>query len=571
MADQQALPVPRSDEVKRYFYENAPLGETRRYRQLDRYEAHYGCRQYAHQGYDWWGMSADQMETVSPDVQVPLGFTQPALNLTVRQRRPTAPYNLCKAVVDRFTGLLFSDVRHPDISIEGDEDTEGFLLAAMESMRFWAKMREARTVGGSVGSSLVTVHLRDGKFCLEVHNPKHCQVVWKDRRSLMPFAVLKCYRYPVMEDILDPRTNEYKGSKQVDYLYRRVITEVDDTVYVPAKLDGEKPSTWEVESEVKHGLGFFPGVWVQNLPVLEQEDGEPDCQGAWQSFDAMDRILAQQNKAVLLNLDPTLCLKLDAKEMAQMGGSVRKGSDNALYLGASGSANYLEITGSGVDAGSKVWAQLKQNTLDVVRCVLVDPQTISGAAQSAKAIEYIYAPMLEKADDLRAQYGDLCVVPLLRVVEKMVRKFAGQTVQIAPGKVGRYKFDLPPKVTQEDQGDGTTKRIVGDHALGLGGYIRLSWGPYFAPTAQDKQAALQALSAAKMGGLIDQETAVKQASLLFDVRDPASMLEKIKAEEQAAMGGGYGADLGGMEAATEDWSTPEAESPLAPASEGKKP
>lgn len=519
-------PIPRAPEVKAYLYQNAVIGETRRFRQLDRYEAHYSCRAYAHQEYDWWGMTADQMETVSPEIQVPFGFTQPALALSVRQKRPTAPYNLPKAIVDRFTGLLFSDARRPDVTVEGDQDTEDFLLAALEQMRFWPKMREARTIGGAIGSTLVTAHLRDGRFSLDVHNPKNVQVVWKDRRTLQPLAALILYRYDQEEDDIDEKTGEVKGVKIVEYLYRRIITEDDDTVFVPVKLEPGAEMDWVVESTSEHNLGFFPGVWIQNLPVIEVEDGNPDCHGAWHGFDTIDRLLSQMNKAALLNLDPTLKIAVDPKVIDAQGG-LRKGSENALMVGHGGDASYVEITGSGIDAGLKIYTVIKSNILDVTACVLVDPETISGAAQSAKAIEYIYAPMLVKADDLRAQYGDLGVLPLLRIIERIARDLSGRSVQLEDGTIGQLGFDLPLKRTADDK--------MVPRVLGAGGHIAITWGPYFAPTEADKNMAVTNLVAAQTGGLIDMETAIKQAAPLFGVRDAATMLKRVKEEQQELM------------------------------------
>lgn len=547
----------RTDLIKQYFRDNAVVGESRRFRQLDRYEAHYLCTQYAHLPYDWWGLSADQLETVSPEVQVPAGFTQPALSLLARQKRPTAPYNLAKAVVDRFTGLLFSEKRKPDIEVEGDPDTDGFLHACMEQMRFWPKWREARTLGGSTGSVLVTVHLKKGRFVMTSHNSKHVQILWKDRRALEPEAALILYRYPKEEYERDPRTGEQQA-RVVDYLYRRIITADDDTVYRAVKLAPNASLDWEVESVNKHKLGFFPGVWIQNMPVAEAEDGDPDCQGAWQTFDTIDRLLAQANKALLLNLDPTLTLKVDAKELAAMGGSVRKGSDNALYVGAGGSANYLEMTGAGVEAAQKLVDRLKQNALDVVRCVMVDPSTISGSAQSAKAIEYIYAPMLEKADDLRAQYGDMGVIPILKIIEQMARRYHGVETE-REGKKVILRIDLPKR------SDGTP------HVLGPGGWIRIKWGAYFAPTETDRQTAIGNIVSAKSAEVIDSETAVRHAALLFDVQDPDAMLERIKADKEAEQSAMFG---GGLPGYVEPSGVPEVttgEEPGPPAGEGGNP
>ena len=522
--------VPLASSVKQYFFDNAVVGETDRFRRLNRMEAHYLCTQYAHQPYDWWGLPADAAETVSPSVQVPLGFTQPALNMLARQKRPTAPYNLAKAIVDRFTGLLFSEARKPDVEVEGDPDTDDFMHAAMEQMRFWARWREARAVGGATGSVLVTMHLRRGRFVMQAHNPKHVQVLWKDRRALEPLGVLVIYRYPQEDFITDPKTGE-TTTRIVDYLYRRIITDQDDTVYKPVKLEPGANLAWEIESTAEHRLGIFPGVWVQNKPVVEQEDGDPDCQGAWQSFDTIDRLLSQMNKALLLNLDPTLVIKVDPKELLAMGGSVRKGSDNALNVGT-GDAKYLEMVASGVEAGHKLCDRLKQNVLDVTRCVLVDPEKLSGAAQSAKAMEYIYAPMLEQADELRSQWGDNGVIPMLRLIELMARKFHGVEAEQG-GKKVILQLDLPKK------SDGSVRK------LGPGGWIRLKWGAYFSPTETDKQITIGNIISAKAGGIIDEETAVNTGAPIFGVQDAKKMLAQIQAEQAKAMAMGMGPEYGG--------------------------
>lgn len=516
--------IPLAENIKQFFFENAVVGETRRFRQINRYEAHYNCLQYAHQPYDWWGLPADAAETVSPDVQVPIGWNQPALNLLARQKRPTCPYNLAKAIVDRFTGLLFSDSRKPDVEVEGDPDTDDFLHACMEQMRFWARWREARAIGGACGSVLVTLHLKAGRFVMQCHNSKHVQILWKDRRALEPLAALIIYRYPQEEFATDPKSGEVT-TRVVEYLYRRIITDQDDTVYKPVKLEPTANLAWQEESTAEHNLGVFPGVWIQNKPVIEQEDGDPDCQGAWQSFDTIDRLLSQMNKALLLNLDPTLVLNIDPKELLAMGGSVRKGSDNALYVGAQGDAKYLEMIASGVEAGHKLVDRLKQNALDVTRCVLADSEKLSGAAQSAKAMEYIYAPMLEQADEFRSQWGDCGVIPILRLAEKMARKFHGVEVQQGD-KTVVTELDLPKRA------DGSPR------VLGPGGWIRLKWGAYFSPTETDKQMQVTTIISAKTSELIDSETAINQAAPIFGVQDASAMLDKIekqKADEAAQM------------------------------------
>lgn len=516
---------PRSAEVRAFLYSTASVGEDERYRQIDRYEAHFACKQYSHLQYNWWGLPADSLETISPSIQVPMGWEQPMLGLNVLSKRPSAPLNLARAVVDRFTGLLFSNVRAPRIECEGDDDTEGWLRAAMEASQFWARMRLARSVGGSCGSVLMTASLRDGVFDVEVHNPKHCTILWKNKRRHQPEAVLVMYKVLREELDVDPKTGEVRGTKKVPYLYRRIISEQEDVVFKPVRMERTPAELkWEVESRIEHDLGFFPGVWVQNLPVLGTHDGDPDCQGGFQMLDAMDRLISQCNKGTLFNLDPTLVLSLDAKEIESLGGSVRKGSDNALHVGASGGAKYLEMNGTGVKTALEFAGYLEKRFLNLVRCVIVDPEAISGSAQSAKAIEYIYAPMLEKADDLRAQWGDLGVIPLLRVMERIGRHFQAQ-------KGRNWVFLMPKKVVEGEDGEVTYE----DHKLGNGGYLKCVWGPYFSPTETDQKQRIDNAVSAKAGGLIDGLSAIKHTAAVFDIQRPDQIKAMVDAEAEAQM------------------------------------
>jgi hypothetical protein len=169
---------------------------------------------------------------------------------------------------------------------------------------------------------------------------------------------------------------------------------------------------------------------------------------------------------------------------------------------------------------------------------------MSGAAQSAKAIEYIYAPMLEKADDLRAQWGDLGVLPLLEIIEKIARHYQAD-VSLGQDQIGRYEFKLPPKK------DAETGKLTPRH-LGPGGYIGINWGSYFAPTESDKETAIRNIVAAKTGGIIDTETAVRKASVILEIADPNQVLKRLKEDEEKQMGmamGGGGMGLGPGETA----------------------
>jgi hypothetical protein len=63
----------------------------------------------------------------------------------------------------------------------------------------------------------------------------------------------------------------------------------------------EEEPDWEVEREVIHGFGFCPRIWVQNLPVQDDIDGDPDCAGIDDLCDQIDSLLSQATQGVIAN------------------------------------------------------------------------------------------------------------------------------------------------------------------------------------------------------------------------------------------------------------------------------
>ena len=192
------------DAVIQYLQQFAPVGELPRQQLLARYDAHWHGQQYKHHQVDWWGRNADVAETIAPLVNVPPGFEMPANEVNiVRDKRPTAPANTTSAIVRRYTRLLFSRSRKPQVTIADDPESDAFLEAVIQKARFWNTMKMARNKGGAMGSVAITVHLREGRFCYEVHNPRFLHVVWKDRRTWEPLGFLKMFTYGQPEPKFD--------------------------------------------------------------------------------------------------------------------------------------------------------------------------------------------------------------------------------------------------------------------------------------------------------------------------------------------------------------------------------
>lgn len=509
------------------------VADSDRARLLDRKQSYYLCTQHDWKNYDFDGRPIPQG---NPMLGQPMLQSQPSdWYVPLRQRRPSAPYRLGRVIVDSFTSLVFGYQRWPTIRCPDDPDTEAFARALVEASGLRTLMIKARNLGGSMGTVCLSWRFHAGRPVVQVHNAKHVYVhAWADREHLVPAHVIEIYRYP--RDEWDPEKQQFVRNW---YWFRRDWTQQADVAFREVRYDNADPY-WYVDEEntYYHGDGFCHFVWGQNLPsdTPEEPDGCADCEGLYENFDSLDLLNSTLVRGTTLNLDPTLVLKMDPDIVARTG--VQKGSDNALLVGLSGDARYMELQGTSVQVGTTLFAKMRETTLEVAQCVIPDPNTISAAGTSAVALKVVYAPMLGKADILREQYEKM-IRQLLRQMLRSARTIM-DSVEIQFDDDGepvehRLYLDLPRQtmLRKVQMPDGTEQTIQESIELhpGESETLAFDWGDYFLPTAQDQQQIAATLTQMVIGNLISQESGADLASRAVRI-DPRTDWERLQREQE---------------------------------------
>jgi hypothetical protein len=497
------------------------LGLSPRQQELNRRWAWYTAQNYDTCKVDWDGRENPDPTTheqIVSEAMLPPGFLDAGSFFPLKFRRPTAPYRLPRVITNRFTGLLFSERHHPIPVVEGDEDTEDFVLGLIEDARLWPRMLVARTLGGGQGTVVVGFVFVEGVPRVEVHDARWCTPTWLDRWTFKLKSVEKRYQYPI--EVRDPETGNWK---EEPHWYRRVIDEKADTTWDAVPVGSGLEPEWDrLEStSIEHGFGFCPCVWIQNLPVEDDIDGESDCHGVYEMVAAMDQLNSQSHKGTIQNLDPTLLLVTKAK-LAE----IKKGSDNAIKLPEGGTGQYLEITGSGIKEARELVREWRGFVLEVVQCVLADETGDKGGSATAFEIARRFSSMIEKADMLREQYGENGVLRLIEMMVRAVRKLDGP--RAVNGEIQRRSVTLSPRSVEKPDGSVELR----PRKLGPGGRVKLRWPEYFEPTPVDTSNAVTAAAKALLGGIIDLDHAARYVAQHFRVKDVPAMLEKIKREVQ---------------------------------------
>lgn len=516
MADDAPLTIPSVPQ--------APLRaicEDDRFRLIDKQESYFRATQDNGKMYDWDGNIIG-----AAGVPVKAGWVVPH-----RQRRPSTRYDMAKLIVLRLTSMVFGQDRFPEVRVEGDPDAEDYVRTLATEARLPVRMAEARNMGGATGTACLSFGFRDGKPRVQVHNAKHVLVTeWRDYDERRPAAVLKAYASPRQVWSAEERRVKtvnywtvYHWSEQVEVVWRDIPEAV---------ANQPNWSAWPKRQATIHGYGFCPFYWIQNRPCSEEQDGEGDYEGLEATLDELNRLLSATTKGTIANVDPTLVIKEDPTANT---GQVFKGSEHAIF--AKGGAEYLELKGTAVQTAERQLERIRSYILDVAGVIMADPEKLAGAAQSAKALEILYQPMLANCDILREQYGEHGVKRVLLDMLRVARMFESMPPTTLPdGTVVQSKVILPPRVETagEDGEEGET--IITERKPGASENITLNWRPYFAPTWDDIVKATSGMKNANGGkATVSQRTSVQAIAPLVGVVDIDAEMARIKEEEEEAM------------------------------------
>jgi len=461
--------------------------------------------------------------------------TEVALN----RRKPREIIPLFKTAIETIHSFVWGGARFPRVTIAAtrtdddddadeigprlwDDDATALTTFVQEVVRS-AKLD--RAVGEYSRKALVTsscavlLCFKAGKLRYSVEPGKHCTPSWSpdDPSKLQSLDI--CYKFPREEQI--PGTAQVRS---VDYWFRRVIDEQNDTVYQPVRVTGQPP-IWTVDSSqsVNHALGYCPVVWVRTLPMSSDAiDGVPVIDPAlYRLLDRVNYVYSLRGRSVEYNLDPQWVRKnvpvgdrqALQKSTAKIWDIEDEGKDKPADI------KLIEAEGSGAVSASELTSDLHKRFCEAVRIVIADADAVKGRNISGVVLEYLHAPMIALASDLRKDLGDDAFGDVINLALRMICtvKTRGEDVFI----------------------QGVSKAVKLMMTAQLGGPwlefpVRLQWGRFFSPQSDEVSTLVQSAAAAKKEGLVSRQKATQLVADLFSITDVGAELDTIDDEKQQA-------------------------------------
>lgn len=454
--------------------------------------------------------------------------------LALKRRKPREIIPLFKTAIDTLHSFVWGGSRFPRITVgatrtdDSDDDDEigprlwdddsaaltTFVQELMRAARLDRCAAEYSRKALVTSSAAVLLSFKSGRLQYHVESGKHCTPTWSTENPRQLQAIDICYQFERQEQMGGGQV------RAVKYWFRRIIDEQNDTVYKPVQVTGAMP-LWQVDASqsVAHGLGFCPVVWIRTLPISNDAiDGVPVIDPAlYKLLDRVNYVYSLLGRNAEYSLDPQWVRKNVAPaartSLQKSAGRIWDLEDENKDKPAK--IELVEAQGSGAETASKLLGDLRKRFIEAVRIVIADPDSAEGRNISGVVLEYLHAPMIALASDLRKDLGDDALGDVINLALRMVCavKARGEDVYI----------------------QGVNKAVKLMLTAQLGGPwlefpVRLQWGRFFSPTVQDIQTAVMAASQAKSEQLVSQASATRLVADLFGVVDVGAEVDTVNDE-----------------------------------------
>lgn len=501
------------------------------------------------------------------DDSVPLQERAPCIVVPIPERAAESNVDLCfgegraptfaivaseeDAVFDARLGISEDDAETVTRFIGKVCDQADLTMAAGDLLH-WAQIH---------GTTCAIACAKNGELCVDREDAKWVTPTFEPNDPDCVASVE--IRYPFLEDYTDDAGQLCKRCM----LYRRVIDSERDVCYhpAPASENGKEPDAWieDFDKTTSHGLGFCPVRWYRfgKRGASRALDGQAIHALMTDEVDAYNFARSQIHRASLYASDPQIIeIGVEPEHKQAPTGRpasiylgpgddpnnenwilygphnrpVKQGGGTATRRGPGVTWRYpehesrvdlLTLPGDALKPAEDNAAKLYATIKEMLGVVFVDPEhTKLGADISGRALEWLHSKQIDRCNRIRKDFARRMLVPLLHMLLRIALKSKGALY--IPGLDKAKK--LLERFEREVEGSATPRWF--------GPEIRVTWGPYFKPTATDAKTDTDNAIAAKDAGIITLKTAVESVKSHYpSIGDTAEYIEELEeaAQEKA--------------------------------------
>lgn len=515
-----------------------------------------------------------------------VGWFDASSGVPLFDRAPCIKYPIVATAIASHVAFVLGEGRWPSLTTGTSEDDgeidEDWGLPLIESealdrfinvvlvrhARLKETAREMLADAMACRSCAVVMSVRAGRLCAETVKAAWCTPTLDDNEECTKLEI----RYPYIETFYNDAERKWDTRCMV---YRRVIDGTDDTVYTPAKAkdDGSQPE-WTVDAlkSRAHGLGFCPVRWypfMKPCSVATEVDGVAIHERQLSEIDCLNISLSQKQRAAVVAGDPQIVETGVASDHnpAPMGAVPRavitnkvdvSGKSAAVFSSTSNAATGRKLArmrGSGVvwsypSHEAKVYMltlpegalkaiddhskDLRNKLSEAFFAVFLDPnEARQHGAISGKAMAFMFARQLGFCDQIRDDFGDKALIPLVSMLLRIVYVI---------GKKNPARLYMPgvkkilPILEAFDRDAADEDGTANGQKVWVAPRLEPQWGPYFPPGEQEQLFVVQLAAQAKDGGIATTKMCVEKLrdAGVFNISSAQEVVDGIDTEKATA-------------------------------------
>lgn len=344
--------------------------------------------------------------------------------IPIRQRRPRINYKFGQRLANEIAAMLFGTKRFPRLYVEGDSDMSTYLTMMLKASKLQSKMVDLARHLVVCGSAFLRFFFVENGLSLEVYSAKHCYPKLDALGNLEEIEIM--YTYKDEADVDD------KGNA-VEKWVKIYLSKDVDILFDNPPFDSKVEPVFEEVNRTEHGLGFVQGEWLRINEKVNDLDGDSLLDDVLDFIDELNYNLSQSSQAIAYNQEPQATFSgMDVNEIEALIRSSQKGWD----LGRDGKAAFLESNLGAVKTADEFRDRARLAIQDITRIIMLDPEKMSGHAQSGKAMENLMAPMVNLIEELRpaVETRIVSIISKLAFINLMIIDLGAEApVMIPPG------------------------------------------------------------------------------------------------------------------------------------------
>lgn len=426
----------------------------------------------------------------------------------LKDRKPKIIFPFAKVYRDRVSSKLVGASNFPKFQIEEDEETTFFINKVVIPNSFF----KAKMLG--VGKDLVLrtsafcrFYFSEGKLRLQKYNSNYCYPTFDDAGELESVEI----KYIYETDEVD----EYTG-KNIRRWYKEELTKTSEILFDNPVYDENSNSDpeFEIVEQVDHNFGFVQGEWFRIGDNNHSPDGEenPIIHQMMEFIDCLNYNLSQSDQAVNYGTEPQLAISGIDQEEAE---NLIKSATKTWVLGREGKADFIEVSGSGIESAKKQRDDYMKLFQDIARIVFLDPEKAIGSAQSGKAMEVLHGPLVELINEIRPW--------IEKGMKKMIEKIVVSIIMLKSMGI-------------------ETDYLIPDGWIPESLNLMASWPPIFELTTQDKQQIVSLAIQVSNANLASRDTMlrwIQNQGVDFGIEDYELEAQKVNTQQQFNTWGGF--------------------------------